>query len=84
MEEILTIAPGDSREIEQVSAFRHQAVEFGPPNFRVRVPDGKEEDFLEVPFPLTGWPFTVTADGAVIVLREHGRSDVYSLFLSVQ
>ena len=50
---------------------------------RVRVPDGKEEMFLEVPFRLTAWPFTLAPDGTLILLREHGRYDVYSLALSV-
>lgn len=37
---------------------------------------------MPVPFPLPGWPFTVTPDGAVSVLREHGRYEVYSFSLS--
>jgi serine/threonine protein kinase/Tol biopolymer transport system component len=49
---------------------------------RVRVPDGQEEEVLEVPFRLTPWPFTVAPDGSLIMLREHGRYDVYSLALS--
>jgi Tol biopolymer transport system component len=49
--------------------------------FRVRVPDGLEEKFLEVPFQVSPWPFTVAPDGSLIVLREHGRYDVYSLSL---
>lgn len=52
--------------------------------FRVRVPDGREERVLEVPFRVTPWPFTVAPDGSLIVLREHGRQDVYSLSLSAE
>jgi serine/threonine protein kinase/Tol biopolymer transport system component len=51
---------------------------------RVHVPDGREEKVLEVPFRLTPWPFTVAPDGSLILLREHGRYDVYSLSLSAQ
>jgi serine/threonine protein kinase/Tol biopolymer transport system component len=50
--------------------------------FRVHVSDGQEEKFLEVPFRLTPWPFTVAPDGSLIMLREHGRFDVYELSLS--
>jgi DNA-binding winged helix-turn-helix (wHTH) protein/Tol biopolymer transport system component len=50
--------------------------------FRVHVPDGREEKVLLVPFRLTFWPFTVAPDGSLILLREHGRYDVYSLSLS--
>jgi serine/threonine protein kinase/Tol biopolymer transport system component len=49
---------------------------------RVRVPDGQEEEVLEVPFRLTPWPFTVAPDGSLILLRQYGRYDVYSLMLS--
>jgi len=49
---------------------------------RVRVPDGPEEKALELPFRLADWPFTVAPDGSVILLREHGRYDVYSLSLA--
>jgi Tol biopolymer transport system component len=52
--------------------------------FRVRVPDGQEEKFLEVPFRVAPWPFTVAPDGSPILLRELGRYDVYSLALSFQ
>ena len=48
---------------------------------RVRVPDGQEEKALELPFRLADWPFTVAPDGSLILLREHGRYDVYSLSL---
>ena len=48
---------------------------------RVRVPDGQEEKVLEVPFRLADWPFTLAPDGSLILLREHGRYDVYSLSL---
>jgi serine/threonine protein kinase/Tol biopolymer transport system component len=51
---------------------------------RVHVPDGQEEKILEVPFRVTAWPFTVAPDGSLILLREHGRYDVYSLSLSAQ
>jgi Tol biopolymer transport system component/DNA-binding winged helix-turn-helix (wHTH) protein len=50
---------------------------------RVRVPDGQEEKVLEVPFRLAAWPFTVAPDGSLILLREHGRYDVYLLSLSL-
>lgn len=50
--------------------------------FRVHVPDGREEKVLLVPFRLTFWPFTVAPDGSLILLREHGRYDVYALSLS--
>jgi len=49
---------------------------------RVHVPDGREEKVLEVPFRVAPWPFTVAPDGSLILLREHGRYDVYSLSLS--
>jgi len=52
--------------------------------FRVRVPDGTEEKILEVPFRVAPWPFTVAPDGSLILLREHGRYDVYSLSLSFE
>jgi Tol biopolymer transport system component len=52
--------------------------------FRVRVPDGREENVLEVPFRVTPWPFAIAPDGSLILLREHGRYDVYSLSLSVK
>lgn len=58
--------------------------------FRVRVPDGSEERVLEVPFRgvvgvhLTSmWNFTLAPDDSPIILREHGRFDLYSLSLSV-
>jgi len=51
---------------------------------RVHVPDGQEQKILEVPFRVTAWPFTVAPDGSLILLREHGRYDVYSLSLSAQ
>lgn len=50
--------------------------------FRVRVPDGQEEKVLEVPFRLAPWPFHLAPDGSLILLREHGRYDIYSLFLA--
>ena len=50
--------------------------------FRVRVPDGQEEKVLEVPFRLAPWPFHLAPDGSLILLREHGRHDVYSLSLA--
>ena len=49
---------------------------------RVRVPEGREERFLELPFRVTPWPFTLAPDGSLIILREHGRYDVYALSLS--
>lgn len=49
---------------------------------RVRVPDGTEEKILEVPFRLATWPFQLGPDGSLILLREHGRYDIYSLSLS--
>jgi len=51
---------------------------------RVRVPDGQEEKILEVPFRVAPWPFTIAPDGSLLLLREHGRYDVYSLSLSAQ
>jgi Tol biopolymer transport system component/DNA-binding winged helix-turn-helix (wHTH) protein len=51
--------------------------------WRVRVPDGREEKVLEVPFRFTTGAFTLGLDGSPIILREHGRKDVYSLSLSV-
>ena len=51
---------------------------------RVHVPVGREEKILEVPFRVAPWPFTVASDGSLILLREHGRYDVYSLSLSVK
>lgn len=51
--------------------------------FRVRVPDGSEEKVLEVPFRSASRTFTLAPDGSPIILREHGRYDVYSLALSV-
>jgi Tol biopolymer transport system component/DNA-binding winged helix-turn-helix (wHTH) protein len=50
--------------------------------FRVRVPDGKEEKFLSLPFRVAPWPFTVAQDGSVVLLREHGRYNVYALSLA--
>jgi serine/threonine protein kinase/Tol biopolymer transport system component len=47
--------------------------------FRVRVADGREEKYLELPFRLALWPFTVAPDGSLILLRERGNRDVYSL-----
>jgi Tol biopolymer transport system component len=52
--------------------------------FRVRVPEGREEKILEVPFRVAPWPFTTAPDGSLILLREYGRHDVYSLSLSLQ
>lgn len=57
--------------------------------FRVHVPDareegGQEEKVLEIPFRVAPWPFTVAPDGSLILLREHGRYDIYSLSLSAQ
>jgi eukaryotic-like serine/threonine-protein kinase len=50
---------------------------------RVHVPDGKEEKTLEVPFRVAYGPVTLAPDGSPIMLREHGRYDVYSLTLSL-
>lgn len=50
--------------------------------FRVSVPDGKEEKNLEVPFRLATGAFTLAPDRSLIMLREHGRYDVYALQLS--
>ena len=53
--------------------------------FRVRVPSGQEEKFLEIPFRQPPpWPFTLAPDGGLILLRAHGHYDVYSLSLLVQ
>jgi len=51
---------------------------------RVHVPDGREEHVVEIPFRLAPWPFKVAPDGSLILLRERGRYDIYSLSLSVQ
>jgi Tol biopolymer transport system component/DNA-binding winged helix-turn-helix (wHTH) protein len=50
--------------------------------FRVHVPDGHEEKVAEVPFRAASAAFGLTADGAPIVLREHGYYDVYALSLA--
>jgi DNA-binding winged helix-turn-helix (wHTH) protein/Tol biopolymer transport system component len=50
--------------------------------FRVHIPDGREEQVLQVPFRVAPWPFTVAPDGSLIFLRDHGRTDVYALSLS--
>ena len=50
---------------------------------RVHVPDGREEKILQISFRAAPWPFTVAADGSVIILRERGRYDVYALSLSL-
>lgn len=51
---------------------------------RVHLPDGQEERVLEVPFRTAPWWFTVLPDGSIVVLRERGRYDIYSLSLSIQ
>jgi serine/threonine protein kinase len=51
---------------------------------RVRVADGEEEKVLEVPFRVAPWPFIVAPDGSLILLREHGRYDIYALSLSAR
>jgi serine/threonine protein kinase/Tol biopolymer transport system component len=51
---------------------------------RVDVPDGREEKVLEVPFRVAPWPFAVAPDGSLLLLREYGRYDVYSLSVSVR
>jgi len=51
---------------------------------RVHVRDGREERVLEIPFRLAPWPFKVAPDGSLVLLRERGRYDIYSLSLSVQ
>ena len=51
--------------------------------FRVHVPDGREEKVLEAPFRVAPWPFAIAPDCSLILLREHGRYDVYALSLSV-
>jgi DNA-binding winged helix-turn-helix (wHTH) protein/Tol biopolymer transport system component len=50
--------------------------------FRVHVPDGTEEKFLQVPFRGATGAFTLAPDNSPILLREHGRYDVYALYLS--
>ena len=50
--------------------------------FRVRVPDGSEEKALDVPFRMASRTFTLAPDDSPIILREHGRYDVYALSLS--
>ncbi len=51
---------------------------------RVRVPDGQEQKVLNVPFRLASASFGLGPDGSPIVLREHGRYDVYALSLGTQ
>ncbi len=50
--------------------------------FRVHIPDGREEKIVQVPFRETPWAFKLSPDGSLIVLREQGRYDVYSLSLA--
>lgn len=49
---------------------------------KVRVPDGPEEDVLAIPFRIAPWAFKVLPDNSLVLLRERGRYDVYSLTLS--
>jgi Tol biopolymer transport system component/DNA-binding winged helix-turn-helix (wHTH) protein len=49
---------------------------------RVRVSDGKEEKVLDVPFRPVSGSFALAPDGSIVMTREHGRYDVYSLSLS--
>jgi Tol biopolymer transport system component len=51
---------------------------------RVHVPDGREEPVLEIPFRMATWPFKLAPDGSLILFRERGRYDIYSLALSAQ
>lgn len=51
---------------------------------RVHVPDGRQEQVLEIPFRLAPWPFKLAPDGSLILLRERGRNDIYSLSLATQ
>jgi hypothetical protein len=48
---------------------------------RVRVSDGAEEKLVELPFRTASWSFTLGPDDSPIVLREHGRYDLYALAL---
>jgi DNA-binding winged helix-turn-helix (wHTH) protein/Tol biopolymer transport system component len=50
--------------------------------FRVHVPGGQAEKYLEVPFR-SGPAFTVAPDGSLVLLRDQGRYDVYALSLAL-
>jgi Tol biopolymer transport system component/DNA-binding winged helix-turn-helix (wHTH) protein len=49
---------------------------------RVHVPDGKAEKIVAIPFRSATGSFTLGPDNSPIMLREHGRYDVYALSLS--
>jgi serine/threonine protein kinase/Tol biopolymer transport system component len=60
-------------------------VRFGPNQImRVRVPDGQQEKVLDIPFRTAPWVFKLLPDRSLILLRERGRYDIYSLSLSLQ
>jgi len=50
--------------------------------FRVHVPDGREEKFLDVNFRTASSSFGLAPDGSPVVSREHGHYDVYALSLA--
>ena len=61
-----------------------QYLYFGARNhqvLRVHVPDGHEENVLDVPFRTASASFGLAPDGAPIILREHGHFDIYALSL---
>ncbi len=49
---------------------------------RIRVPGGKEEHVADIPFRPVSGNFSFAPDGSLVLLREHGRYDVYSLSLT--
>lgn len=50
--------------------------------FRVHVPDGVEEKFLDVNFRAASTSFGLAPDGSPVISREHGHYDVYALQLA--
>jgi len=50
--------------------------------FRVHVPDGAEERFLDVNFRAASASFGLAPDGSLVISREHGHYDVYALSLA--
>jgi Tol biopolymer transport system component/DNA-binding winged helix-turn-helix (wHTH) protein len=52
--------------------------------FRVHVPDGTEERFLDVNFRVASASFGLAPNGAPIILREHDHYDIYALSLAAR
>ena len=50
--------------------------------FRVHVPDGAEERFLDVNFRAASASFGPAPDGSLVISREHGHYDIYALLLA--